>query len=578
MEGLLIPKAQIERSPVFVVSGGAKGITAQCVLRLAQQCQRQWILLGRSELIDIEPTWAKDCFVESELKKRIMENFLANGEKPKPIEVERVFKQISSSRDIQKTISSLEKLGSQVEYLSVDVTDATALEKKLAAAIERMGAVTGIIHGAGNIADKWIESKTERDFENVYAAKVKGLENLLSCVPVSQLDYLVLFSSVAGFCGSAGQSDYALANEILNKSAHLVKQRCPSCHVVAINWGPWDSGMVTPQLKKAFAERNIETIPIEVGTQILVDELNAVNAETTQVVVGSPLTHQPVEIDSELRTYRIRRQLTLAANPFLQDHAIGGNPVLPATCAAAWIISTCEQLYPGYQFSSLENFRVLKGIVFDNTQANEYFVDAREISKTSGSEVVFEVRIWSETAQGKIRFHYSAQVTLQSKTLDLPQYNSVKNSLNPILDGWSLYQNKILFHGPSFQGVDSVLEITENTLTMQCILPEIKTKDRGQFQVNNFNPYAADVAIHSILIWLRHLHQISGLPLEIQQITHFKIIPFEQKFYVFMEVQLKTDTYVVVNITVYDEQDRVYMRFSGVKGPISKRLNQMFAQ
>ncbi|MGL5808192.1 MAG: polyketide synthase dehydratase domain-containing protein, partial [Xenococcaceae cyanobacterium] len=334
--------------------------------------------------------------------------------------------------------------------------------------------------------------------------------------------------------------------------------------------------MVTPELKKAFAQKNIEIIPIEIGTQMLVEEMRNENKETAQVVFGSPLTSQPEELDDELRSYRIRRRLSLEANPFLKDHAIGGNPVLPATCAAAWIISTCEQLYPGYQFFSLENFRVLKGIVFDNTQADEYFVDVREISKTSGSEVVFEVRIWSETAQGKIRFHYSAQVKLQSKTPDLPQYNSVKNSLNPILDGSSLYQNKILFHGPSFQGVDSVLDINDNTLTMQCILPEIEAKDRGQFQVTNFNPYAADVSIQSILIWLRHLYQTSTLPLEIQQITHFKTISFNQKFFVFLEIHLKTETHVIASATVYDEQREVYMRLSGVRGYISSRLNHLF--
>ncbi|MGL5807743.1 MAG: SDR family NAD(P)-dependent oxidoreductase, partial [Xenococcaceae cyanobacterium] len=224
---------RIDSSSVFVVSGGAKGITARCVVRLAQQYPCRWILLGRSELVSDEPVWAKECFDEAELKKRIMQHFLNEGEKPTPVKVQKVFNKISSSREIDKTLTSLKALGRQVEYLSIDVTDVFSLKTELAAAVDRMGKISGIIHGAGNIADKWIENKTERDFENVYAAKVKGLENLLSCIPASQLDYLVLFSSVAGFFGSAGQSDYALANEILNKSAHLLKRKYPDCHTVA---------------------------------------------------------------------------------------------------------------------------------------------------------------------------------------------------------------------------------------------------------------------------------------------------------------------------------------------------------
>ncbi|MFN9938536.1 MAG: KR domain-containing protein, partial [bacterium] len=124
-------------------------------------------------------------------------------------------------------------------------------------------------------------------------AKVQGLENLLQCVPPSQLQYLVLFSSVVGFYGNVGQADYALANEILNKSAHIIKQNYPHCHVVAINWGPWESGMVSPELKTAFAERGIETIPLEIGAQMLVNELINTNSNTTQVVIGSPLVYIP---------------------------------------------------------------------------------------------------------------------------------------------------------------------------------------------------------------------------------------------------------------------------------------------
>ena len=81
----------------------------------------------------------------------------------------------------------------------------------------------------------------------------------------------MLFSSIVGFYGNVGQSDYAIANEILNKSAYMLKHKYPNCHVVSINWGPWDSGMVTPELKKVFEARNVEVIPTDVGARMLVD-------------------------------------------------------------------------------------------------------------------------------------------------------------------------------------------------------------------------------------------------------------------------------------------------------------------
>jgi NAD(P)-dependent dehydrogenase (short-subunit alcohol dehydrogenase family) len=572
-------KTRINPSSVFVVSGGARGITAQCVLKLASQYPCKWILLGRSQLLEEEPDWTRDCFEESELKRRILQDFRDRGEKPTPIQVKQIYQKIIASREIQQNINKLKQFGAEVEYLGVDITDFATLEKKLIPVVERMGSISGIIHGAGNIADKWIQNKTERDFDNVYSPKVQGLENLLTLAPPSQLDYLVLFSSVAGFFGSAGQSDYALANEILNKSAHLVKQIHPNCHVVSINWGPWDSGMVNEELKKAFAQRNIEVIPIEVGTEMLLEEIFQQSERTAQVVIGSPLIPPPEALDDRLESYRIRRHLTLAGNPFLYDHAFGGNPVLPATCGANWLINSCLQLYPDYQFVSLEKFKVLKGIVFDGKQADDFLIDIREVLKNVEEGVIqFETRIWSEKEKGKLRFHYSGVVTLAQKALTPTIKNLLPPTANRLIDGSSLYKSKILFHGPSFQGVEYVSEITPESLTMQCFLPQMSKQAQGQFPATVFNPYASDVGLQSTLIWLRHIHQISGLPLEIQQIVFYKPIPFGETFYTFTEIQSKTESNLVSNVIIYDLQGEVYLYLNGLKATLNQKLNELFTQ
>jgi NAD(P)-dependent dehydrogenase (short-subunit alcohol dehydrogenase family) len=165
-----MPTTQIRPSSVFLVSGGAKGITAKCVIKLAEHHPCKFILLGRSALAESEPDFAQDCFDDTTLKKRIMENLISQGEKPTPMSVQKIFNKITSNREIQETLSSIKQLGGNAEYISVDVTDASALQEKLAAAVDRTGKITGIIHGAGNLADKLIEKKTEQDFETVYAA------------------------------------------------------------------------------------------------------------------------------------------------------------------------------------------------------------------------------------------------------------------------------------------------------------------------------------------------------------------------------------------------------------------------
>ncbi|NJM71103.1 MAG: SDR family NAD(P)-dependent oxidoreductase [Scytonema sp. RU_4_4] len=567
---------KIRPTSVFLVSGGAKGITAKCTIKLAEHHPCKFILIGRSELIDKEPDWAKDCFDEPVLKKRIMEYLLSLGEKPLPINVKKLYNKIISSREIKQTLEAIQQAGAHAEYLSVDVTDGDDLKQKLATVIERTGPINGIIHGAGNLADKLIEKKTEQDFEKVYTAKVKGLENLLSCIKPSQLEYLVLFSSVTGFYGNIGQTDYAIANEILNKSAHLVKQRYPECHVVAINWGGWESGMVTPELKKEFARRGIDILPVEVGTQMLVNELHPANHRTAQVVIGSPLVPPPGPLNPELQTYRIRRKLSLEANPFLLDHMIAGKPVLPATCAVSWIVDSCAQLYPGYRFFSYKDFKVLKGITFNENLPSEYILDLQEIAKTDAQEIIFQAKIWRKNPENKINYHFSiAEVQLVRELAISPNYELLNVAEDNIITmtGNDFYQTGKssivpLFHGPSFQELKRILNISPEKITTECVWNEITDKQQGQFPVRSVNPYAIDLSTHTLWIWLQHFHQEICLPASIQKYEQFTHIPCNTPFYVSCEVKAKTASSITADLIIHDRQGRVYARMLGAKGTI----------
>ncbi len=566
-------KAEIKPTSVFIVSGGAKGITAKCTINLAQQHPCKFILLGRSELLENEPEFARDCLDEATLKKRIMEYLISQGEKPTPMKVQGFYRQIAGSREIKQTLSEIRATGSEVQYLSVDVTDTLDLHHKITDTVESMGKVTGIIHGAGNLADKLIEKKTEADFEKVYTAKVKGLENLLSCINSSDLEHLVLFSSVSGFYGNIGQSDYAIANEILNKSAYLVKQKHPGCHVVAINWGAWDSGMVTPQLKKEFAKRGIDIIPIEVGTQMLVNELQSRHHDTTQLVIGSPSIPPAAKLAPELKKYRIRRQLNLSANPFLHDHVIAGNPVLPATCAVSWISDSCEKIYPGHKAFACSDFRVLKGITFNETLATEYFLDLQEVAKdVDNHEVDFQGKIWSRNPQGKIIYHFSANVKLCRDIPSAPTYERLNMAADNIITtvGADFYQkgSSSLFHGPAFQQVKRVINISQEKITTECFWQEISRQKQGQFPAYWVNGFTTDLSTHGLWLWLSHLHQEICLPGQLQRYEQFAKTPYNANFYVSCEVISKTTTSVAADFYIHDEQGKLYSKLLGAKGII----------
>merc|ERR1711881_430712 len=101
----------------------------------------------------------------------------------------------------------------------------------------------------------------------------------------SQLRQIVVFSSLAGFHGDVGQSDYAMANEVLNKAAHSLAARLPRCRVRALDFGPWDGGMVTPQLKAMFKSQGVEIIPREDGGNIVASLIT--ECEAAQCLVGN---------------------------------------------------------------------------------------------------------------------------------------------------------------------------------------------------------------------------------------------------------------------------------------------------
>ncbi len=565
----------VDSSSVVLVSGGARGITAKCVIKLAERAGCKFILLGRSGLDDNLPHWAKNGHSEAELKRFIMEDLVTRGQKPSPQSVQSLYRRIVSSREIEDTLTKIRQAGGRAEYVQVDVTDAREMQERLRGPVQRLGPVTGVIHGAGSLADKLIEKKSEQDFETVYSPKIAGLENLLACAPVSQLRFLVLFSSIVGFYGNVGQADYAIANEILNKTAHLMQHKYPSVRVISIDWGPWEAGMVTPELKKMFEARNIHVIPVEVGARMLVEELAPSRSRGAQVIVGDPPAYPAESLDTTLRRYQIHRSLKLEANPFLFDHRIGDHAVLPATCAATWVASACEQLYPGFTFFSLEHYKVLKGIVFDDTLADEYVLELEEISKTPEG-VEFDALVWSQNNRGRKVFNYSLRTRLV-RTVEETPAAPVESLVNGSkgTSGQSLYQNGTLFHGPSFQGIQQVLQVDRDRLVMQTNLPEVSASYQGQFPVGAGNPFIYDAIVQCLLVWTQHFYQAACLPSRLDKFEQFKPIPFGKTCTVVMEVVSATENSVVGDIVVHDEQGQVYVKITHLEGTISRHLNQL---
>lgn len=575
MSGATAPPPVDARS-LFVVSGGARGITAQCVIAIARRFRCGFVLLGRSAP-GAPPAYAEGCEDEAALIQRIAAELAARGERPTPAAIRGELGVVQARREIAATLAQVAAVGGRAEYVQADIADAGGLRAALAQTQKRLGPITGLIHGAGVLADRRIEQKRLADFDAVLTPKITGLRNLLACLPPGELQQLVLFSSAAGFYGNPGQSDYAVANEILNRAAHLIRREHPGCHVVAMNWGPWDAGMVTPALKAHFAERGVGVIPVEAGTARLVDELEARAERPAQLLVGDPLPPAPEPYAGPPRVWRVHRRLSFAANPFLQDHVIGGHAVLPATCGIAWMIQGCEQLLPGYRLARCERYQVLKGIVFDESLAPEYTLTIRETERDP-ADGALQLEATIGSGDVRARLHYRARLTLRPLAAEPPpRLEAIDLAERQPLDGAELYADGTLFHGPRFQGVERVLRSDEGGLTMRCRLPTIAAHDQGQFPARSFDPFLADVQFQSLVIWCRQHRGAASLPLGTAVGELFGAPQAGEPFYVTMSVRSSNDYRLLADLAAHSADGRIYLRLMGAEVAISQHLNRLFS-
>ena len=573
-------KERLTTNSVVLITGGAKGITAECSIAIAKRAKCNLVLIGRSILQENTPEWAQGKGTEEALKASALRHFKSRAQKITPKALNAAVRDVLSDRKINDTLNKISEAGANAIYLSTDVTDKKSVKSAVETATSTFGEISGVIHGAGNLADKKIENKTASDFDLVVDTKMKGLENIIEAINPKALDFLILFSSVAGFYGNAGQTDYAIANEMLNKSAYMIEKSLPNCHVVSINWGPWDSGMVSPRLKKYFEAKNIPLISTEFGVSVLMDALSGEKSRHPQIVVGSQLDFPAVLSEKRPDVITIRRDIAHQENPFLNDHRIGPRAVLPATCACAWIVDSALSIHPGYFFTKMEDFKILKGITFDN-DSHGYDVKLEPADGSDGKTISYDVQITSSGKNKRTVFHYSGHVALSATRPQIPISQPVdelgldENSIQP---GQSLYQDGTFFHGPSFEGIQKVLDITEKRIITEVLLPTPDEQNQGQFAVKAVNPFINDAVVQSLLLWTQRHYDAPCLPSRLHAWDNYRLPPFNQPMYVFLDVTYHNDKAVVGDLYVQDRDGKQYFRFTGLEGTISKHLKRFFVK
>jgi NAD(P)-dependent dehydrogenase (short-subunit alcohol dehydrogenase family)/acyl carrier protein len=125
-----------------------------------------------------------------------------------------------------------------------DVSDAEQMRRVLQGTLGKFQSLHGVIHAAGIARAGLIQATTREMTEAMLSPKVDGTLVLHELLAGIDLDFLVLFSSMASITGPFAHADYSAANAFLDAFApYSNAQR--KYHTVAINWPVWkEVGMV----------------------------------------------------------------------------------------------------------------------------------------------------------------------------------------------------------------------------------------------------------------------------------------------------------------------------------------------
>jgi acyl transferase domain-containing protein/NAD(P)H-dependent flavin oxidoreductase YrpB (nitropropane dioxygenase family) len=276
----------IAHDSVVLLTGGARGITAQIAIDLARRFRPTLVLVGRAPLIIDAGDAAEAQLDGAALKAAITQRLRAAQGAVKPVDIERAYQRIVHQREISQTVSLCESAGARVEYRQADVRDEAAFAAVLEGIYQQHRRLDVVIHGAGIIEDKLIADKTTESFDRVVHTKGESVFTLLRHLQFDSLRALMLMSSVTAAFGNRGQADYGAANGIYNAVAQWLARRTPA-RTVALNWGPWDqSGMASAEVRRQFLARGITPIDPAAGVRAVLDELASGDQSDAVVVLG----------------------------------------------------------------------------------------------------------------------------------------------------------------------------------------------------------------------------------------------------------------------------------------------------
>ncbi|MFI1105659.1 type I polyketide synthase [Streptomyces melanogenes] len=230
--------------------------------------------------------------------------------------------------------------GTAIEIITGDIADPGTVHACLDSAATT-GTLRGIVHAAGVVEDATLARLDNTLLDRVWHGKAQGAWELHQATLEAELDFFVVYSSVASLLGSPGQGAYAAANAYLDALvAHRLAEGLPA---TGIHWGAWSQVGRGQHL----AERGFVMINPEDG----MDALERILAEGLHQIAYSP-----IDAAAWTAPYPALRTSALLAELLDDAQAItapDSSPVLDHLHAAA---------------SPTERRRILTGFIIDQVR------------------------------------------------------------------------------------------------------------------------------------------------------------------------------------------------------------------
>jgi NAD(P)-dependent dehydrogenase (short-subunit alcohol dehydrogenase family) len=519
----------IDSSSVLLITGGARGITAEMALHLAERYRPTLLLVGRSPVPDPEEA-ADTAGLETpqQLKAALIQRMRGVGRQPVPAEVELEYTRLQREREIRSNLAAMKGAGASVHYFSADVRDEAAFGGLIEQIYETFGRIDGVIHGAGAIEDKLVKDKSPESFDRVLDSKADGAFILSRKLRPDSLRFLVFFSSAAARFGNRGQGDYAAANEVMNKLAGYLDSRWPG-RVVSVNWGPWRRmGMVSPELEKEFARRGIGLISALSGCESMDRELRYGRKGDVEVLLTNggwetpgetqpppqkralPMLDQATPSWGTDGSLEVIRTLDPSRDPYLLDHQLNGKPVLPMAVATELMAELASLACPELELVAVRDLKVLRGIVLENGPQAIRIV-AKPRSSTSGVSKEMEVTVTGTEDSQKLHYRAVAELApgLSPASVQIPS-PSEEGPFPLSVEG--AYQ-QWLFQGPLLQGLTAVRGVGSDGIAGSLSASSPETLMAGDANGSwLIDPVIIDSGLQLVILWTRMHWDETPLP------------------------------------------------------------------